>query len=110
MLWKTFEPSLLGNGDWWFNTLQYDADGHMHNDWLQLAHEIGVVCLIPFGMIGYVLLLNRMLDYFIMALGALGLFSFPLQMPATGWFSAFMLGTYLFNSLNERGNSLRVSV
>lgn len=110
MLWKTFDPKFFGNGDWDFSTLEYDAEGHMHNDWIQLTHELGVACLVPMFTIVFILAKNESSRAFIVALGTIGFFGFPLQMPATAWFAAFMLGTYLFDNPAQSRVSLFKSV
>jgi O-antigen ligase len=102
-LWSTFRLSWFGNGDWWWNVTP--VDDYMHNDWLQLLHELGVVGLAPLGVVlGCCLICrDRSIRSFCVALFAIASFGFPLQMPATGWFAAFMLGTFLFKPAAERG-------
>lgn len=107
MLWKTFKPSFFGHGEWWFNTLKYDADGHMHNEWLQLAHETGFLVLAPLCCVVYIFANHVSARPFILVMAAISSFSFPFQMPASGWFIAFILGTYLFNPSAKRRISLR---
>lgn len=106
-LWQDAVQNLswLGNGSYDYSTVTY-RDPHLHNDWLQLVYELGVVGLIPLAAI---LAANRNPQAvpFVAALLVIGSFGFPLQMPATAWFAAFIIGHSLGYVLDERRMVLR---
>jgi len=81
----------LGSGAYDYSTIQY-REPNLHNDWLQLIYEFGIVGLIPLIV---VFMAGGNGLPFAVALLVIGSFGFPLQMPATAWFAAFMLGHFV---------------
>lgn len=106
-LWQDAVGNLswLGNGSYDYSTVTY-RDPHLHNDWLQLVYELGVVGLIPLAVI-LAASWNPQAIPFVAALLIIGSFGFPLQMPAAAWFAAFITGYSLGRLFDERRMVLR---
>lgn len=96
---------IFGNGT--YDALfTFGRASQLHNDWLQLIYELGLFGLIPLAAIlaaGW----NPQYIPFVAALLVVGSFGFPLQMPATAWFAAFVIGHSLGNGAIERRMVLR---
>lgn len=92
-LWNGAAQNLhwFGSGPYDFSTMQY-REPNLHNDWLQLIYEFGVIGLIPLIV---VFMAGGNGLPFVVALLVIGSFGFPLQNPATAWFAAFMLGHFV---------------
>lgn len=91
MLWQDAVPRLtfFGNGTYeWANV--ENREPNMHNDWLQLVWELGI-----FGLIPIFAVLACRATAFAVAVIIIGSLSFPLEMPASGWLIAFVLGSCL---------------
>ena len=84
----------LGNGSYDYSTVQW-REPNLHNDWLQLIYELGIVGLVPIAV-----LFRSHAVPFIVSLVVVGSFGFPLHVPATAWFAAFIVGI----SMGQRGN------
>lgn len=77
-----------GIGSWSgasIDTIHFRTE-YMHNDWLQLVYELGLVSLFIFAI------MLRTLGGFTLALFIIGFMAFPMHEPATAWFAATMLG------------------
>lgn len=82
----------FGSGAYDFSTIQY-REPNLHNDFLQLVYEFGVISIIPLGVLLFSISERSMA--FVVAITVIASFGFPLQMPATAWFAAFMLGHFV---------------
>ncbi len=82
----------LGNGTY-ERMFTFGRAENLHNDWLQLIYEFGLIGLVP--LIAILVAINAQSAPFIAALLIIGGFGFPLHMPATAWFAAFVIGHHL---------------
>lgn len=94
----------FGSGAYDYSTVQ-NREPNLHNDWLQLIYEFGIIGLIPMAVI-LAAANNRGGLPFVVSLLVIGSFGFPLQMPATAWFSAFIVGHFVGLSFNVGGVAL----
>jgi hypothetical protein len=107
LIWRDAVNSLtwLGNGS-------YDLSGvtirepNLHNDWLQFVFELGVAGLAVNCVFAWWAVRSYQSMVFMVAIIVVGSFSFPLHMPATGWFIAIVIG----NSLRRGHVAGRVSL
>lgn len=101
-LWQQAIQQLtwFGNGTYDFATVT-TREPNLHNDWLQSVYELGVVGLMVPGVC--LIAAYRGGHVFVGALAALASFSFPLHMPASAWFAAFVIGHYLRRDDERRG-------
>lgn len=106
MLWQDAlsQLSLWGNGSYDFSNV-VNREQHLHNDWLQLIYELGIVGLAP--LVLFYLAAERGAVPFIFALLVLGSFSFPLHSPASAWMAAFGVGYHLCRRADDRRVVLR---
>lgn len=72
----------------------------MHNDWLQMVYELGVIGAAPVFAI-----VVRTFGPFVLCLFIIAFFGFPLHLPVTSWFAALVCGHLLGNS-TVRGRAL----
>lgn len=91
---------MFGNGAY-ERQMNYGIETHLHNDWLQLIYELGIVGLIPMAV------LLAVPSAFAAALVVIGCFGFPLHMPASAALSAFVVGHDIRNLAAERRGVLR---
>lgn len=82
--------ALFGNGSY-DELFNFGRATQLHNDWLQLVYELGLFGLIPLAVV-LAACWNSQAVPFVAALLIIGFFGFPLQMPATAWFAAFVIG------------------
>lgn len=101
-IWQLALPEItwFGNGSYEFSNV-VNREPNLHNDWMQLIYELGVVGLIPIA----ILLANRA-TLFVIALFIIGSLGFPFEMPATAWLAAFMLGHFLLRDAHASGVAL----
>lgn len=64
----------------------------LHNEFLQIIFELGIGAAIPFGIGVYLGWRSSYVLPFLVTVGVIGCFSFPLHLPATGWFIAIVAG------------------
>lgn len=67
---------------------------HAHNEYLQLAYELGVLAALPIGILIYIIkeAPNAPERYALIAICGVGLFSFPFHMPLTAFMAALCAG------------------
>ncbi len=80
----------LGNGSYDFSTAQH-REPNLHNDWLQAVYELGVVGVVVPALF-IVAGRNDAALPVVVVLAVIGSFSFPLHVPASGWFAAVVVG------------------
>jgi hypothetical protein len=106
-MWQDAAASLRWFGDGSYELLfPTFREPHLHNDWLQLVYELGIAGLIPLAAV-LAAATRQQAALFVAALFIIACFGFPLQMPATAWFAAFVIGHHLRNVPVERGTLLR---
>lgn len=99
----------------WFGNGSYEAiypmfrEPHLHNDWLQLVYELGIIGLVPVAVVLAAATRSEAVP-FVAALVVIGSFGFPLQMPAAAWFAAFVIGHHLRGLSDDRRILLRPRV
>lgn len=82
----------FGSGAYDFSTIRY-REPNLHNDFLQLVYEFGIISILLLGVLLFSISERSMA--FVVAITVIASFGFPLQMPATAWFAAFMLGHFV---------------
>jgi hypothetical protein len=96
----------FGNGSYDFSTV-INREPNLHNDPLQLIYELGLVGLIPLFVIASAATVNREALAFTVCFLVIASLGFPLHVPASAWFGAFMFGHFVGLRRNEWGSSLR---
>lgn len=107
LLWSNATQNLtwLGLGSYDFSTVQH-REPHLHNDWLQSVYELGVVGAAPILVIVAVTVRGGVV--FSIPVVVIASFGFPLHMPATGWFIAYLCGAYLRCRTDDDRNLARI--
>ena len=98
-LWRAavHDFSWLGNGPYDFSTV-INREPNLHNDFLQRIYELGFVGLVP--ILAFCLAAQGA-PTFGLAFGIIAMFGFPVAVPASAWFGAFVLGHGLVLLRNE---------
>lgn len=101
-----YQLSWFGNGPYDFSNIN-SREPNLHNDWLQRIYELGVVGVVPLAFLGAGCLSPYRHSSVVICCAVIACLSFPLAMPASGWFVAFVLGALLGRAHVERGAFLR---
>jgi len=101
MIWSMALPELkiFGSGAYDYSTILH-REPNLHNDWLQLIYEFGIIGLVPMAAV-YLSAINGALP-FVMVLVVIATFGFPFHLPATAWFIAFVIGAMVGRNSDER--------
>lgn len=94
----------FGSGAYDFSTIRY-REPNLHNDFLQLVYEFGIISILPLGVLLFSI--SERSVAFVVAIIVIASFGFPLQMPATAWFAAFMLGHFVGCGTDEGRSVIR---